>query len=459
MSSPIPPKPDIVLQKLGLWSYHQLIISSMGAFIWGLTTFAMLIPSFVQNEIVCKDCNPRLSNYTKMKDTYHLSDNELSWYSITFYIGCMAGGVTIAYISDIYGRKPISLGSLFIVGLSGMLTAWMPNYGLVLALRVIEGIFYPAAGVCMWILVMESVSFNNHTLVGLMFNIAWSIGYCFVPFIAYFYPSWNTLSIILSAPLILISIITYFLIPESFYFLLKSGNSIGLRNFIGGRVNVNIDGMIEESKSIELSEGIMKALKYICKHKKYILYSFLTSFIWSTQFLLYLTFSISSSTLSGNPYWNFVFTGLAELPAVLLGPFIMNRFHRKKPMIVCAFAVSVFCICLIFIPENYTATYLVFWMACKLLLAFTYCCIYVYFPEIFSTEIRNTAIGLCQTIANIGGILNTLIRTWIPKNSNLMILFTVISTINALLLFLLPESNEEDIINEESEIENSSLQT
>uniref|UniRef100_A0A0K0E736 MFS domain-containing protein n=1 Tax=Strongyloides stercoralis TaxID=6248 RepID=A0A0K0E736_STRER len=448
MSSPVVPKPDIVLQKLGLWNLKQLTLSLFGAFIWGLTIFPMLIPSFVQNDVVCDNCNPRLNNSKKMKDTYNLSNDELQWYSITFYIGCIIGGVTIAYFSDIYGRKLISLGSFLIVGVTGMLTAWMPHYGYILVLRVIQGIFYPAAGVCMWILVLESVSFENHTIVGLMFNILWSIGYCVVALIAYYFPSWDILSILLSAPLILTFFIAYFLIPESFYFLLKSENSMGLKKFINNRVNANIDEMIEEVRTMETEYEIMKVFKYFMVHKKYILYSFVTSFLWTIQFLLYLTFSISSSTLSGNPYLNFLYSGLAEVPSVILGPFIMSKFHRKKPLIVSSISILLLCICLIFIPENYTVTYLIFWMACKLLLAFTYVCIYVYFAELFSTEIRNTAIGLCQTIANIGGILNTLLHNWIPKNSNLMILFAVLSTVNVILFFLLPESKEEDISNE-----------
>uniref|UniRef100_A0A0N5CGE7 MFS domain-containing protein n=1 Tax=Strongyloides papillosus TaxID=174720 RepID=A0A0N5CGE7_STREA len=445
MFSPVEPKPDIVLQKLGLWNCQQLTLSLLGAFIWGLTIFPMLIPSFVQNDIICSDCNPRLNESRKFKDTYNLSNDELQWYSITFYIGCMIGGVTIAYFTDIYGRKLISLGSLLIVGVTGLLTAWMPKYGFILALRVIQGIFYPASGVVLWILVLESVSFNNHTIVGLMFNILWSVGYCVIPLLAYFFPSWDTLSILLSVPLIIISLVAYFILPESFYFMLKSENSIGLKKFIKNRVSVNIDEMIELAKTIETEYELMKVYKYFKNNKKYIFYSLLTSYLWTTQFLLYLTFSISSSSLSGNPYWNFVFTGLAELPSVLLGPYIMNKFHRKKPMIVCSTLISLFCICLIFIPQNYTTLYLIFWMACKLLLAFFYVCIYVYFPEIFSTEIRNTAIGLCQTIANFGGILNTLLHTWIPDNSYLMILFSIISTVNTFLLLLLPETKEEDV--------------
>uniref|UniRef100_A0AC35U594 MFS domain-containing protein n=1 Tax=Rhabditophanes sp. KR3021 TaxID=114890 RepID=A0AC35U594_9BILA len=437
--------PDSVLNKLGLWNLQQLTISATCAFIWGLTTFPMLIPSYVQDSATCDDCNPRLANASTLRKDFNLIDADLQWYSITFYLGCMLGGVTLSYLADIYGRKRISLPCLFIVGISGLATAWAPSYWFILVCRVIQGICYPAAGCCMWILALESVSFKKHAIVGLIFNLSWTLGYCIIPLTAFLVPSWNYLTIILSAPLAIIAVLATFLLPESFHFMLKSRNKKGLKKFIGDKANVNIDEMVE-CYSPDGDEGIhiSRSYLYIKNNKKYLVYGFVTSFIWSTQFLLYLTFSISSSSLSGNPYWNFAFTGLAELPSVLIGPFIMNRFHRKKPMIVSAFIVCILCFSLIFIPQTKTTLYLVFWMSCKLLLAFTYVCLYVYFPEIFPTQIRNTSIGLCQTLANVGGVLNTLLGTWIPNKTTLMILFTTISFINGILLFTLPETTEDN---------------
>ena len=72
--------------------------------------------------------------------------------------------------------------------------------------------------------------------------------------------------------------------------------------------------------------------------------------------------------------------------------------------------------------------------------------VYLYTAELYPTEMRNTAVGTCSSIARIGGVLAILMqdlkKIWPPMT---MVIFGTVSIIAALLAFKFPETRNDKL--------------
>ena len=115
--------------------------------------------------------------------------------------------------------------------------------------------------------------------------------------------------------------------------------------------------------------------------------------------------SLFSTTLVGNPYWNFVLSGAIEIPAYLFSPILMNKFGRRKTVFGTHIFTALCLLPLVFIDMNHKLLYVTFWLLGKLGTSVSFISLFVYGSEIFPTQIKNTCMGIAALFGNIGGVL------------------------------------------------------
>lgn len=76
------------------------------------------------------------------------------------------------------------------------------------------------------------------------------------------------------------------------------------------------------------------------------------SFLWITCTFVYYGLSINSVSLAGNKYVNFMLVAFIEIPANFTCLFVLDRFGRKKVMIITYILSAVLCISLSFLPKG-----------------------------------------------------------------------------------------------------------
>lgn len=76
------------------------------------------------------------------------------------------------------------------------------------------------------------------------------------------------------------------------------------------------------------------------------------SYLWITCTFVYYGMSINSVTLAGNKYINFMLVVLIEIPGNLMCLFVLDKFGRKKVLIVTYILSACLCIGLSFIPPG-----------------------------------------------------------------------------------------------------------
>jgi len=131
------------------------------------------------------------------------------------------------------------------------------------------------------------------------------------------------------------------------------------------------------------------------------------------------------SILGGSLYFNFAMGSVSEVPATLIGAYLVDKIGRRKTLsggyllggLACTF-------CVVLAPgsdgQKYTA------MLGKFGITAAFSCIFVYAAELFPTVLRSAGMGMSSTAARVGGMAAPTdtyyhIRTHNPRFYSLLI--------------------------------------
>ena len=179
---------------------------------------------------------------------------------------------------------------------------------------------------------------------------------------------------------------------------------------------------------------------------------------WVSVTMVYYGLLFASTSLNGDPYINFALVVSAELPTYPLYFFLPRIFGRKYILIANQLIAAICCVLgglLITEPRYFLKlcfksrlTYEFFFftfhsvaglqialvMFGRLCASLGFAMVYLYTSELFPTPIRSTAVGVCSTVARIGGIIALLMEglgsVWKPLP---MVIFGAVAFIATIL--------------------------
>ncbi|VDM96124.1 unnamed protein product [Thelazia callipaeda] len=413
------------------------------------------------------------------------------WTTSAFMLGNMIGASTLTRLSDRYGRRPVLVFSLLALGITGLLCALANSITMFAVCRLLQGICSPGSLLVAWVLSYESVPIGLRGFVTLIYGLMWVIGYCTVAPLAYFVVNWRWLIVSCSAPSMLLAVLYFYIVPESLHFLIANNRKEKAVNWIrnaekyGNVVNkTNLNTMVEllesgccDAKGCE--NDISKtnknsrflSVKELLNHKIFIIYTLILIFLWSSDTFVYYGLSLYTTHLAGNKYWNFVLSGLVELPAYIFTPPALKSIGRKRFVAFMHFLVGFSHMVLIFIPpgrllaennQNNKWLSISCWLIGKFGISSSFISLYVYGSEIFPTTIRNVCLGICVVIARLGGIIAPYVTILGSVNALLpIILFGSVAMIAAIFTFILPETKNRELpssLNEAVKVNHSYLE-
>ncbi|KAE9556585.1 hypothetical protein FO519_000279 [Halicephalobus sp. NKZ332] len=443
-----------ILAKFGYWNPRLLFIMFSMAMIWGITAMPIMVAAFAVKGIECKDPTPEClaekSRYYSIVQEFDLDNFWAESFFSSFFVGNMFFGTALAYFADVIGRKHVVVWSLFFTGVFGVFCALSHNFVIMLIFRILQGCLYTPTSMVNWVLASESVCFEAHGHASMVFGFFWVLGYCSIALVAFIYPNWHYMVFISSLPSLLFSIIFFFTIPESFHFLVEKGKKKEISDWIkkaerpNKSINCDVDFLVltvTEGNTLETRGGFMITFDFLIQNKRYIFYLIASTFMWIFDIMVYNGMSLFSTTLVGNPYWNFVLSGAIEIPAYLFSPFLMNRLGRRKTVFGTHIFTALCLLPLVFIDMDHKVLYVTFWLLGKLGTSVSFISLFVYGSEIFPTQIKNTCMGVAALFGNIGGVLAyqthelTTIYFGLP-----MMIFSAFSFFGGLVILGFPET-------------------
>lgn len=370
-----------------------------------------------------------------------------------YMFGVFIGAVTLGSLADKYGRKIIFYVSAVAQLVFGVTVALVNKYYVFLILRFLYGIFGSAgAYITGFVLTMELVGATKRTVCGIMFQLAFAVGFMLVAVWGAVIKDRMWLQIVYGLHSVLL-IGHWWLMDESPRWLWAQGRVSEALTIIrkglkmnGNNVDIDTGKLISEGKIRQMDQeeqgsyGALDLFKTPNLRKK----TLNVCLNWFANSIVYYGLSLNAGNLVGNPFLMLFLSGLVELPSYLLMCFLMDRTGRRCLVSTFMLIGGVCCIIASSIPTGtdtaatIIVTIVLFGKAC---IAGSFAVIYNYTAELFPTVVRNTALGIGSMCARFSGALTPLIMLLDSLNPKVpAVLFGFVALISGFLSLYLPET-------------------
>ncbi|WAQ99761.1 ORCT-like protein [Mya arenaria] len=494
---------DKIWISLGKWGYYQkrqLIVLLVAIWSCGFHMLSIVFIAY-RPSFECKAVKLNVSAINGTEETYysrsygkcsvtHMSNisGDVSWDLVCsrkelaelsqtlVMIGQGIGAFVFTSLADKYGRKPVHIlchAALFIFALC---TAFVPNYPSFAAMRTLLGAVQQGTGLAQAILSLEMFPKEIRGYVEVLGLLFWTTGIAIVTPIAYIFRniSWRYFQICLAC-LSSWSLIEWWLIDESLRWLIANGKYEEAKRILLKACKMNKkdfkdvvagSGFLEhEMKSVKqhnkehggmnkklLSNGLSPNGMPQEDAKSSIKAYTVIDLVKMTNSLTYYGIMLISSSLAGNRFLNFFLGSVVEYPAAFMEYVMINRYGRKPTVIIFHVICGVALITATIINtcadgnSSMVLTATVFTLIGKFAITGSFSTIFLYTPELYPTNMRNTGIGMSSAAARIGGMLAPFSRNlaeslvWGPG-----LVFGVMCAIVSVSMLWIPETNQYEL--------------
>ena len=318
--------------------------------------------------------------------------------------GLLLGSFFFGWLSDKMGRVVSITASGMILVISQALNGFSDSYVMFAILNI-----FMAAGACGSHLVSFVLQFEwscpkFRTKASVFAQVPFAVGFLYVVFLSWFLrsSSWRTLQWVFAAPNLLFLLFP-FLLPESPRWLVSQGRGKKALSSIATAAKSN--NLLAPKETVvlkNLTNGEEQGITSLARHPKLLFRLFIMSLNWIVITLCYYGLSMNSANQD-------LFIGLGtmagvELVAFLGTMFIMDACGRQSILSRCQMLGGVSCICAGFTPTSYVWARFALALIGKAGASACFAIVFVYTAEMFPTPIRNSAVGICSTVARIGAL-------------------------------------------------------
>jgi MFS family permease len=345
----------------------------------------------------------------------------------TFYVlGALFGYLLVMPWADKIGRKPVTLGCTWIMGLTGLLALWAPRVEIFYAIRFVGGLCYAGTGI-VWTWVCEIFSQKTRTTPVVLLDVAYTVGVMTLPGLSLLIPSWRYLYMAISIGSLL-TIPLWWLCPESVKWLYSAGKEERGRKILEDMAKyknktiptdihtaLTDDDGVETDPLVEGSENKVATAPTVRRKWTYpvITVTVLMAFIRAVCSMYYYGLSFSTNTFGGNKHLNFFLFGAIEVPAIFLVVLTLKKTTRRFNVF---FFLSMSGVALASLAvlrssvddmEKRSTVRLTLNLVGKFAITAAYAAIDTYGSEVFPTEVRGTCNGIIGAASRLSSLAST----------------------------------------------------
>ncbi|XP_037082705.1 organic cation transporter protein-like [Pollicipes pollicipes] len=376
--------------------------------------------------------------------------------STVICVAMLLGGIMFSPFVDKLGRKTLIMMCCVQNTLLAIGVTFVGDFNSYLVLRFLARLYIEGVEVGVLVLAVELVPAKNRPLAPFVLFVAYSLGHCLLPLLAYYFKSWRNFQLTIALGSAVLIPITSFLVPESLNWLVASGrkeeaekiirraarfNGLALPdNFsldemddddhdktkeqgktacatAAHRLQRRVTGMNGRAKQgagdfmqheIHAHLGQWARLFDMMKNGQLRKHFIIVSYVWAVVGFLYFGLTTSTMESKGNVYLNYGLSGLVMIPACVSVFLILRRFGRKKPIMVmlagCGLSVIGSTLCPLQAGDG-TDLYPLY-VALKMVAKYTtfsaLVSIRLLIIEIFPTPVRGSLVGLTAVFGLLG---------------------------------------------------------
>nr|WP_313708704.1 MFS transporter [Brucella intermedia] len=329
-----------------------------------------------------------------------------------FFLGMLIGAAVFGRLADKYGRRRVLLVTVACDAVFGLLSAFAPNFGILLALRFMTGVAVGGTLPVDYAMMAEFLPARNRGRWLVMLEGFWAVGTVIIAFAAWatslagVEDAWRYIFIVTAAPA-LIGIWLRLWVPESPMHLLKSERPEEAKSVMNRVLRRN--GKPELPPKARLEAPLMvtneKLLSPNLRQR-----TLTTLAIWFLVSVSYYgIFTWIPAKLAGDGfgfvrgYGFLVVVVLAQLPGYALAAYGVEAWGRKKTLIAFLFISAA--ACALFTVANSSAVVGASILIMSFALLGTWGALYAFTPELYPTGLRASGMGAAGAMARLGGLL------------------------------------------------------
>ncbi|XP_017787307.1 PREDICTED: organic cation transporter 1-like [Nicrophorus vespilloides] len=326
-------------------------------------------------------------------------------------LGEVFGTFVFGQLADAIGRRPVFFMTVVTIVLGRMLSI-ITAYSVPLFFLTTFIGSLPSTSVFQGPLViaMEISKNEDRAHIAMMQCLGWTVGLCMLPLLMWVLRDWYYFMLVTTLPCFLYMFSGSFLI-ESPRWLASKGKTKKCVKELHKIAKVNNTKVPEDAiytlAKVSGKEEKVYGMLALFSSWRLAKNSFLLITGWSTTTLIYYTLTLNVNNLGGNPFMNFFWQGMAELPAYIVGKFASDKFGRRWTNIGAFVGTFLGCIPILFIVHDKSnqITVAAICVFLKFSISFAYYVVNLEALEIYPTCVRQTGISIGGIVGNAFGIL------------------------------------------------------
>lgn len=323
-------------------------------------------------------------------------------------------------LSDRYGRRFILVIGVIGSCIFGFLRSFSTNYLTFLLFEFLDA----GVGACTYaasvLLAMEWIGDKDRVLISAIVTAIYPFGQIFLGVVARQTQNFRTMLQIIYSPGFLV--ITYFWIaPESIRWLIVNGKRERTMKTLKTAARINRTSLSSNTISLldeKFTEYEMKksantqtdqtktenCLSDIFKKQIFLMRFIICAFAWMVNAFVAYGISLTSVSLAGDIYINFVVIAIAGIPAMLIMYVLMETCGRRWTLCSSLIISGASIIGSKLLPSSFSVMSITLFFIGKCFITVSFAGLYVYTTELWPTNLRHSIMSLCSTIGRVGSM-------------------------------------------------------
>ncbi|XP_066426761.1 solute carrier family 22 member 6 [Molothrus aeneus] len=335
-----------------------------------------------------------------------------------YMAGVLVGGV-FGGLSDRFGRRSVLTWCYLQMAAMGTCSSFAPTFSVYCLFRFLTGMAFSGIVLNSVSLSLEWMPTHMRALVGTFMGYCYTAGQFLLAGVAFAVPDWRQLQLVVSLPFFGFFLYSWWLTESARWLVMVGRSHQALREL---QKVARINGKKEEGDKLDIEtlrshmEKEMTSSK--TRHTVVDLVrtpvlrriSFCLCFVWFSTSFAYYGLAMDLQNFEFNIYVIQLIFGAVDIPAKLVSiltiTYVGRRFTQAAALILAGLAI----LANVLVPRELRTLRTALAVFGKGCLAASFNCVFLYTGELYPTVIRQTGMGLANTMSRLGSIMAPLVK-------------------------------------------------